>query len=489
MSALLLVATLVLAQAPQAAAQGKEPRIAVSIEELDGETWCSVRAERGRLLEVLEELALRSGRTLEGAALVSPTAIVSIDLRQRPLPRALAYMLGTAGLRAETRTDVIALRALPRAPAPVEVLQTQAIAAYASAVRAFPEHELAPQALQSRARIEELRGNDGAALASFEQLVESHPASTLVAASLFDAARILMRRREWEVAAQRLMDMLRLESAQALEIPGRLALARCTAMLDRPDQALDMVDALDSFTPAVELDDVQQRRAVRARALVAAARPREALAQLDLLDSAERGPELEREALELRAQALEGVGEHGLASRAWIAVSQRVRGNEVTIALRHAARLALAANDEVAVLLIRGLADGESAELEPLVREARERLQLADMRREGTTPLQRLERAEQLLNGGLGPQAHELLASLLPLRETFDGAALLRHARAYAQTLEQRQGTNAAIAFLRDSLPRLADPEHRRALYLLAGDLYERAERLDEAALAYRGRL
>ncbi|HVS10195.1 MAG TPA: hypothetical protein VMS76_10015, partial [Planctomycetota bacterium] len=108
----------------------------------------------------------------------------------------------------------------------------------------------------------------------------------------------------------------------------------------------------------------------------------------------------------------------------------------------------------------------------------------------GATPLQRLERGERLLQSGFAQQARRALEALAPSRGSFDEAAATRFYLAYGRALaEGGPGATAAALVLREGVSTLADAENRRALFVLAGELYEREGRLEEAADAYRGRL
>src|SRR5687767_13711089 len=97
---------------------------------VDGEWHCSVYADRAQASEVLHALARQCGAELEGLDFVPRTARVDVDLRDRPVPQALEYVLGSLGLRFETRTGVWRVRSMLRAPDEPDRLREEALASY-----------------------------------------------------------------------------------------------------------------------------------------------------------------------------------------------------------------------------------------------------------------------------------------------------------------------------------------------------------------------
>ena len=475
------------AQAPPAPA-----RFRASVEQLDGETWCSISAQDAPLQALVLDLAHQAKLEVEGFERVSRTALVSAEIRHRPLREALSFVLGSVGLRADSRVGALVIRSGLHDQAATGELREEALAAYLGALRSFPDHPAAAEAEYSQARIEEQRGNLAAARGHYESLVADHPASELVPKSLFDCGNLLARQREWQAAAQKYADLLRLDREHGLEADARIALARCTLELGDAQRALHMIDALDTLQPLAPGEDGSARARIRARAQLVLALPHRALEALDELQSGPRAAEAMRETLEVRALALEAAGEPAAAGRAWIACAERLSGPAQIAAWKEAGRLALAAGDEMGALFVAGLARraGAGTGFTAIEREARTRLGLEEADLAGATPLQRLERGERLLQGGFAPQARRALEALAPSRGSLDEAAATRFYLAYARTLaEGGPGAAAAALVLREGVPTLANAENRRALFVLAGELYEREGRLEEAVDAYRGRL
>jgi tetratricopeptide (TPR) repeat protein len=479
-----------LAGIPVLAASGGE-RYQVRAAQVDGEWRCSLYADRAPVSELVGALARQCGVTVEGFEDVSRTALVDADLRDRPVRQALEYVLGSVGLRIDPRVGVWHVRPSLHAPSDPVELREVALSAYLSAQRDFPDHPAAAEALLNQGEIEQARGHLAAGRERFDEVVERFPDAEVVPAALLRSGRVLERLLDWEQAAGRYADLLRLERAHPYEVPARVALARCTVELGSSQRALAMLDALDSSHPPADAADASERRVVRAAALVAGEDHEAALALLADLETVPLERTAYLETLQLSARALEGVGRPGDAARRWLLYGQEVEGSERTIALRHAASAALEAGDEVAVLFIRELAaeGGDPAALEPQVDQARERLGL-DLEPASAAPAdEELEHAEELLAQG---RAREALEAVARIEHGLAGAARrdpLRLVLAKARALAAVQGVDTAIDALRDAVPQLDDPEARRQLYLLAGELYETVGRVDEAIEAYQGRL
>lgn len=463
-------------------------RYGISAERIDGEIWCSIAAENAPLRPLLEILAERAGITIEGLERVPAEVRVSVFLERRPLPQAADWMLGSVGLRADRRRDTLTLRVEPRER---EDLWAEAQAAYFRALRRWPNHPGAPEAVVGQALLEEDRGNRVAARAHYDRLIEGWPDSQRVPDALKRSAELWAIDREWAFAAQKWSELLRLEREHAYEVLAYTELARCTALLGDAERALYMLDALENLSPAEGEAEIQDRLYIRARGLVGARRFHHALEALDEADLMERTPAEERESFQVRALALAGIGRDADASRAWLAFAQRSEGADRTRGLREAADLALGAGDELSVLFIEQLAAklGQAGAVDSAAREARSRLELDDPMLAGTDSLQHLERAERLLAGGLVDEAHDLLESIHGPSARFSEADAVRFLVAFGRTLAAGAGADVAIDLLRERVEGIQDPEHRRVIYLLAAELLEAEERYEDAIEAYRGRL
>jgi len=462
----------------------------VRVARVDGDLRCSIFAERAPLRELLTSLSRECDVVVEGFENVSRTALVDADLRDRPVRQALDYVLGSVGLRVEPRAGAWRIAQGPRAPLDAERLREEASAALFSALRDFPDHPAAADGLLSQGLLELERGHAAAASAQLDGLVERFPESEHVPEALWRSGLALVELRQWQDAGDRFADLLRLEVEHPYDGRARLELARCAVGRGEAADALVVLDALETLEPAADTAEERARALVRAEALVELGRARECLALLDRVDTMRpRGAELAA-SCEQRARALEAVGRPAESARAWLAFAQESEGTERTIGLRHAARLALEAGEELSVLFIARMAeDGRSAEeLEALAREARERLALSSSPREASLG-QRLQRGEELLTTGRFAEARDALAVLGLSRAQLDPAQRARFALAYGRALVQTDGVDEAVHVLRELVAELVDPEARRAVYLLAGDALEAAGRTDEAIAAWQGSL
>ena len=269
----------------------------------------------------------------------------------------------------------------------------------------------------------------------------------------------------------------------------RLQLARSLAKAGDGARALPLLDALDRMFPAVSNDERATRLGIRATALSAAGRSGEALAALDqasrLVPDLASSPEMMR----LRAEALEHSGQTAAAGRAWLACAQAVEGAEKRIALEKSARLALAAGDFVGVLFLERESVGTGAEpaIAALAARARQSLGFEAPRESNSDP--RLAQAEELVLLGSLSEAETLVEPVWRERGGLSAENLARVALVHARAIDAKSGIEAAIAALRDALPRLKDPSLRKRIYLLAGELYERRDSFELAVDAYEGRL
>lgn len=463
-----------------------ERRFGTRAELVDGEVWVSVRTEDAPLALLLEELGREARIEFAGLERLPSALRVSADLEHRPLRQAVTWILGSVGLRADRRMDTFTLHVDTDTRAD---LQAQAETEYLRTLLEFPNHPLADRALFGQGLLEEDRGEPQAARERYEGLVEAYPESELVDDALKHCAELYAAQREWNLAAQKWAQLLRLERQDEFEILAYEQLALCTAQLGDAERALYMLDALEDLAPAEE-GQSQARLYVRARALVGQRQHHRALEALAQADEGERSREQRLDSHELRARALAGLEEHGAASRSWLAYCEVADGADLAHGLQQAAASALQAGDELAVLFIERLAAKRGIEgvVAEEAREARTRLDLLSGRLSGQADVERLARAERLLAAGLHAEAGELLADLASRAQLFEEDERARFVLAYGRVLGAG-GSQAAIAFFREQLPALAELEHRTAVYLLAAELLEAEGHIDQAIEAYQGRL
>lgn len=469
--------------------QSRASRHSIEVTRRDGEAFCTIKADNAPIHAVLVELADRAGLSLDGFDTAWNRTLVSADLRDRPLRQALDYLMGSVGIEADVRQGAIFLRAGLEGSADAGALHDAALAEYLGALREFPDHALAPEAERSQAWIEERRGRRAAARAHYEQLFERYPDSELVHEARFRAGELLMLDGAWQDAANRLSELLRSDRPHDYEARARLELAWCVAQLGQFERALYMIDALDAIEAASSRADELRRKQVRVRCLAGLGEGRKALALLDELDSRLVTSADKRDSLELRAIACSADGRRADAARAWLAYAQLVDGPLKERALRESATLALAEGDELGALFVAQAARAAGIELGGIEREARTGLGLDDPRLARTAPIERLERAERLVASGMTKEAVATLRALQPQLAGLDEATRTRLALALGRALCAEYGIEIALAHFRQELENLRDPELRRGIYVLAGELLEDAGRIDEAIEAYQGRI
>ena len=192
--------------------------------------------------------------------------------------------------------------------------------------------------------------------------------------------------------------------------------------------------------------------------------------------------------MSLRGRALELSGRPRAAARAWLVYAAKLEGAECARALREAARLSLAAGDEVGALFVceYGRELGHDDALTPFAYEARVRLDLVPEDLGGLLPRQRLEHARELVGKGRVDEGRTVLAALHQNRELLEPALRVDVAHAYARSLAPAR-VDEAVGVLRALLEEVRDAELRRETYIVAGEIYESARRFEEAAEAYGG--
>jgi hypothetical protein len=211
---------------------------------------------------------------------------------------------------------------------------------------------------------------------------------------------------------------------------------------------------------------------------------------LSAADELGRNEEWDADAMELRAETLGRFGRHAEASRGWLAFAQKSEGPERLRAWVQAAQESREAGDALGVLCVLHLSRGTRAEstIEAIAEEARKEIGLSA----GSDPAlggDLLAQARALVDQQKTAKALALLEPLYQRREERPADARLELVVLYAQALAGEKGIDAGVAELRRNLDAFAGPAERKRLCSAAGELYETAERFDEAIRAYGGQL
>ncbi|MCE9593732.1 MAG: hypothetical protein K8S98_06030 [Planctomycetes bacterium] len=470
-----------------AAGEGYE----VHADRRDGEWWCSVRAQRSDLRDVVRSLAIQLGVRVEGLDAIDEEQEITVQLENRELHDVLDRVLGAVGCAGELRTNVLRVTSSDHETTSVDELRDRAVGTYLNAQRRWPDHPGAVGAKLAQARIEEARQNIPAAIAHYEALIQRHRDSDKLPEALMRSAELLGTQHEWASVVERLTDLLRLDRRHPYEIQARMLLARAHAMLGDHEHAFYMLDVIEAYVPSSEPVEIQRRQLIRTRALLAAKRAPEAKTTLEYVERLGRREELDLEIAELGARTEEAVGSPDAASKAWLRYAKLATGVERADAFNQAARLALEGGDELGAMFISRLGDADGTDdtaLELRERAAKE-LGIDQLLHPTDERATRLERAKRLLEGGQASDAAATLKPLFEARRELDEKALTEVAQAYARAVASAKSVDSAIDVLRVVVPDLHTPEARRAIYVLAGELYEEHDRLDDAVEAYQGRL
>ncbi len=200
-------------------------------------------------------------------------------------------------------------------------------------------------------------------------------------------------------------------------------------------------------------------------------------------------PDAQARSLEIRAIALEGLGYHVEAARAWLIHAREAAAvPDRTAAFEKAATLSLEAGDELGTLFVcrEAAKSGADEGLGSLAREARLRLGLdeADV---PTTIQERLELAESLVQQEELQRAAPLFEGLFLARGALPENDQARVLAGWSRVVLDRTGIDAAIEILSRARAGFEDALAIQQLDLAAAALFEAEGRFEEAAEAYRG--
>ncbi|HED65950.1 MAG TPA: hypothetical protein ENJ09_10395 [Planctomycetes bacterium] len=454
---------------------------------LEGRPWYTVRAQNASALTVLENIARAANRDLLEPGVLAEGALVTVDLHRRPLDQVLEYTLGSLGLRYELGRNSITIQD-PATLTPSELLDVAAVS-WVRAARRFPDDPAAPQARLAQGEIAERKGLLSAARDNYLSLIEDYPRSPLVGEAYMRAGRISASLGQWGEAARLFRTLANSDVAQEYLVAARREWARSMIAQGDAQSALYMLNALATQYPPSDATDMTARRLVKASALNATGRYMDALEEIDLADK-DFDAYGAWEALQIRAVALEGIGLPGEAARAWLLYAEDAKGPDQAFAYREAARLALAANDELAVLFVAREADlaGIHTGLESYEAEARRRLGL-DVDTTTASPGERLAQAEKELDeGGDLKRVAEVLEPLYLARGALDDETNARVCVAWARYFDAMGDLHSALQILSEARPGIQSDEAMHTLDVGAAKLLEAHGYFEEAIAAYQGR-
>ena len=495
--------TLALLLAPMAATPVQElpsaGRVEIAIERgIDGDLLCTTVAENVPVDRFVGELAARlseeSGSrryVVEGFSSDLRAALVTIELRKRPVPQVLEYVLGSVGLEFVLRPGVISVLPASSDALAADALYDEAMLAYVRATRQFPDDPLAATARLSQGRLEEERGNLSAALGHYEAIRDSYRSSPLVPEAYWRTGLVLERMGNWAEANLAFRTLANSPTEHAYMAGSRREMARCANALGDPIRAMHILGALEETFPAQTREERIDRLLVNAGAQIDSGRAMDALRSMDGILQGKLTKDQRARVFALQARAFEGIGMLQEAAWAWQVHSGEVVGLERSAAMENAARLSLEAGEELNVLFLGELAakDGEPERLAPYVAEAKARLGLPTGQAPPVdSPLDTLRRASQLLESDDAISASRLVEPLFASRAELAPEEAVLLYTTWARCLERRRGLDAAIRMLRGARENLTELDHRRRLDLCAAGLFEEYELFEQAVQAYEGR-
>lgn len=473
------------------AAAGQDGTYEVRVTETGGEPFLTVHARSAPVESVMRAVAGELGRELTGFERAGETPPVTVYVDERPANVAVHWILGAAGLRAELTGDSIHV-VDDTSPYPTRgEVHDLAEIAFLRALRRHPDNARAARSELALAEIQEGRGELAAAVHHYDYLVERNPDSELVPEAMMRSGRHLAALGEWGDAARRFDELARLDTLHPYHAVARVELANALTQAGRANQALHILDSLETYYPTDDAAEREERLLVRARALAQTGAAIEAMRALDLAaDLAGEGGDDPR-ILEVRALATAATGRDGEAAVAWMRYARSVEGEEREAGLAAAARHALDAEDELGVLFIHGWAERARAgnATAGAASEARARLGLATPSVVAVPAEEHLARAETLYANGLVAEARDALSLLYERRITLDEDQRVRLAIAFTRALEKEGSLERAAGVLREIAGSLESVERRTTLYVHASEMFERRGRLDEALEALEGRL
>jgi len=478
-------------------------QVQVQIETIEGTAACSIQAQEASPEAIFSAL-MREARPLPGigslmvigADRIPAEPLLDFTLTKRPFGEVLGIVLGTVNLRVERRAGTLVIHPESNHEASRKELLEHARRNLVSTLTKHPSTEVSPRILSALARVEEKLGDVDGAQRHLRHLAEQYPESELVPEALSHAGTLLQSAGQWGEAKQVLGELCNLPYAHDRYPHGLLELARCHAQLSAGRAGLRVLDALDAIWPLEKTADTTAARAerffVRAACLYEAGDAGQALVLLDTCNDLGHRGDLDPQVFPLRAKALEAVGRPADAAVAWLARSRTTSTETLQEeALTEAARLALLADDQLAMDLIyaRGVELGLEDALRGLRFEARARLGISTDGMQPSTPAGLLLLGRTRLDSGDAQAALNVLVQAKSHREELSEPDNLKLNLLIGHAAHQVLGVNEAVAEMREGLSNLSRRGDRAQVYLLAAEFYEAAGRYDDAIDAYGGRL
>ncbi len=456
----------------------------------DAQARATVIATNVSVESLIDKIAARTDRRVEGFGPGGLPALVTVELVDRPLMQVLEVVLGSVGLTFEIQPDVLRILDADAESEDVEILEARALAHYLRATTAFPNHSLVAEARLDQGGLEEARGNFEAAFDHYQALIESFPLSDRIPDAHLASGMVLEKLGRFAEAHTQYLEVTRLPGTDPRRNIARLSLARCQLELSNPSFAVLMVRRLEEEEPTTDLNVQSERLALLATALERAEMPMEALEVLDRLERLGGPLTYAVQAMEVRALSLEGLGLLEAASRAWLVVARESGGAAAHDAYIRAAELTERIGDSLSVLFLAKEAElaDPPLDLSVYVRRARLELGLAiDLESGSVPPEERWEIVQNWMSEGRFDRADPELARLVTERRSLEEVLASEIVLTYAKRVYEVQGLESALGSLREARRDASNQAVRAAYDYQAGKLLEGERSYVRAAAAYEG--
>lgn len=481
-----ILAALLLLALPLTASQGA-PKLFVDSVYIDGEILVTVEARDKPVNEVIRAIAKQAGLLVSGFEENKRYPSVAIELSQRPLGMVLDFVLGSVGFEYVREGTSLRIHGHER---DLEALLNRAQVAYLRATNSFPKSPSAAAARISQGWIAEQKGDMSSALSMYQLVPESYPNSAEVPTAYYRSGRISEELGNWRDAVQNYDKLSETTIPHDFHAAQRLARARCDIALGDPVGAIYKLKTLDLNMPATSDMELAERTLVRAQAHNGQRDYENAIIDLDQIDQLNSPLVTSPQYLRSTAIALEGLGLYGASAQNWLAFSKHAKGADRMSAIEMSIELFLQAEDEVGALFALRFGEdfGPAPKLDLLKQQLYDRLGLNTLQEVPKKNIAtRLEEAQAAWNDGEVGVAYGKLEPIIANPVSLSDAQLTELDILWSRCLDQLEGLDQAMAFLRNARTKIQSLENRTRLDLTAASLYEARDMFDEAVDAYGG--
>jgi len=481
----------------------REPRVEIDVHEKLGEETIDIMAFRGSLDEILRKVAILTNRDVKGLDSLSRHPEIMAKLEGADIRDALRWIGGSVGMRITVTVSTLRVEEdLALYPRRADLFERASVS-YSLALRDHPKSALAPKAAWNRAQIEAATpGRALEAAREFDDISTKYPKSDLVPDALLEAGRLFGEANVWDEAAARFDALAGHPREHGYSFTARRLLADAYTRVaegssnplvasETAKRALLVLDFLDDADPTQDMSKRRMRAIVRSRACSLVGDPVEALKSLDIAERySDKGVD-DPEIAELRALAFERAERYPNAVKAWLRYSTLVAGEAHVVALERAAGASNAGREFFTTLAIAKTAENEGSgeRLKPYADAAYAGLDMEPEKIDFFGDAAKLTRGEQLLSKAMYSEAVDALRPVFERRATLNREERIRLVYAYSEALAETDRLDEATLAMRKTTGELSRATDRKALYLFASRLLEKAGDVPRAIAALEGRL